>query len=263
MKKPSLTDDALSIMLEPSPLKKVQKTFDIFEKWKWALAFNLYERKDLPSSPARPDKPELCPPNQVPKRRINSSNKGKATLIHALAHIELNAIDLAWDIIARFPKDMPNEFYKDWSKVAYDEAKHFIILNEHLKILGYSYGDFSAHNGLWEMAQKTKDNLQNRLALVPMVLEARGLDVTPVMIEKFKKLDDHKIVSILSIIYHDEINHVYIGQKWFRYLCDQDKTDAIKIWRGLVNKYLNGQLKPPFNEDARKQAGLEKAFYAS
>ncbi|MEH6547088.1 MAG: ferritin-like domain-containing protein [Sneathiella sp.] len=214
-----------------------------------------------PERPSRPLKPELLPPNKMPRRR-GQSDEARAALLHAVLHIELNAIDLAWDMVARFTHlELPRQFYDDWVKVADEEAKHFTLLATRLQQLGYKYGDFPAHDGLWEAAVSTKDDLAGRLAVVPMVLEARGLDVTPAMIARFAKMGDTDSVHVLKIILTDEVEHVAIGSRWFLYYCDKQKLDAEKFWQQMVRKFFKGLLKPPFNTDARSLAGLPPEYY--
>ena len=182
--------------------------------------------------------------------------EGRATLIHALAHIELNAVDLALDIVWRFP-GMPDDFYRDWIGIAKEEAFHFGLLNEHLNTLGYNYGDFPAHNGLWEMAEKTADDLLARLALVPRTLEARGLDASPPIRNKLMQAGDAKAAAILDIILRDEIGHVSVGNRWYRYLCARRGLDPIKTYSELAARYKAPKLRGPFNLEARRAAGFD------
>jgi len=221
---------------------------------------------DLPAQPARPERPILLPPNEVPRRRIGSP-EGRAALLHAVAHIELNAIDLAADMLARFTHhpDIADEdradFVTDWSQVCDDEARHFNLLSGRLKGLGMSYGDHPAHNGLWEAAQSTRHNFAARVAIAPLVLEARGLDVTPGMIKKLTQAGDLESVACLQVIYDEEISHVAIGAKWFQYLARSRKESPETWFHGLVREHFRGQVKSPFNEKARTLAGLSKAYY--
>lgn len=209
--------------------------------------------------PKRPDRPELLRPRDMPKRGRAQSEAGRIALLHALAHIELNAIDLAADILVRFPDaGLPLEFYTDWLTVLDEEAKHFLLLSERLGDFGAEYGDLPAHDGLWQAAQDTADDLLARLAIVPMVLEARGLDVTPGMIKSLRKAEDEDSARVLDIIYEDEIGHVAIGRKWFEHVCPGDPVAA---WQRLVNQRFRGSLKAPFNDAARAQAGFGAAYY--
>ncbi len=213
-----------------------------------------------PDRPARPDRPVLTRPGDMPKRRALTTRAGQVALLHALAHIEFNAIDLACDMIARFD-GMPPAFYGDWIGVADDEARHFQMLRDRLHSLDADYGDLAAHDGLWQAADDTRDDLLARLAVVPLVLEARGLDVTPAMIARLKRAGDHDSVAILEIIYREEIDHVAAGSRWFRYVCEQRDLDPEPTWRDIVRSRFKGALKPPFNEQARQAAGLPRAFY--
>ena len=206
--------------------------------------------------PGRPLRPRLVAPRDLPRRRLGSS-KGRATLLHALAHIEFNAINLAWDAVYRF-RDMPEAYYRDWARVAREEALHFRLLCERLDALGYAYGDFDAHNGLWEMACKTAHDPLVRMALVPRVLEARGLDVTPAIVAKLEQTGDQASVEVLKIILRDEIGHVEIGTRWFRYLCEQRGVDAELTFATLLDEYMQGQVKKPFHYEARQRAGFNR-----
>jgi uncharacterized ferritin-like protein (DUF455 family) len=184
-------------------------------------------------------------------------------LLHALAHIELNAIDLAWDLVARFGQGMPQEFLDDWVEVAAEEAKHFSLLSQRLGTLGVAYGDLPAHDGLWEAAQATAGDLLARLAVVPLVLEARGLDVTPAMIERLDRFGDRDSAEILRIVYADEIGHVAAGMRWFGWACAARGVEPIAAYHALVREHYKGALKPPFNEDARAAAGFAPIFYTT
>ncbi|MCK0138551.1 ferritin-like domain-containing protein [Aliiroseovarius sp. F47248L] len=214
-----------------------------------------------PDFPARPQKPELKDPRDVPRRRPGS-REGQMALLHAVAHIELNAVDLHWDIIARFTDTpMPMGFYDDWVKAADEEAKHFNLVSDCLEALGSYYGALPAHAGMWRAAEDTAGDLLGRLAVVPMVLEARGLDVTPSMIEIFRKAKLDDIVAALEVIYAEEVGHVAYGSKWFHFLCGRHELDPKETFHGLVRTYFHGALKPPFNEEKRAEAGLPPDFY--
>ena len=204
--------------------------------------------------PGRPPQPLLVPPADVPRRALHTV-AGRAALLHSLAHIEFNAINLALDIVWRF-SGMPQQFYRDWIKVAQDEAYHFSLLNQHLQTLGYQYGDFAAHDGLWQMAEKTADDLLARLALVPRTLEARGLDVTPAIRNKLQQAGDHAAASILDIILRDEISHVAYGNHWFEYLCNAQGVAPQDCYRQLLRQYQAWPLRGPFNLPARQAAGF-------
>lgn len=221
---------------------------------------------NLPSQPARPIKPELVAPSQVPRRRLGSP-AGRGALLHAVAHIELNAIDLAADMIARFTGHADiaeadrEDFITDWSAVCDDEARHFVMLADRLDQLGLSYGDHPAHNGLWEAAQTTRDNFPARVAIAPLVLEARGLDVTPGMIKRLISVGDQESARLLQIIYDEEIAHVATGAKWFQYLAVRKNKLPESWFHFLVRNHFRGQIKSPFNDQARTLAGLSKAYY--
>lgn len=211
--------------------------------------------------PGRPDAPELVPAQQVKQRSVQSP-AGRAVLLHALAHIEFNAINLALDAVWRYA-GMPEAYYRDWMQVAREEAYHFELLSNHLGTLGHVYGDFPAHNGLWEMAEKTRDDLLARLALVPRTLEARGLDASPLIRDKLNRAGDQAGGAILDIILRDEIGHVAIGNHWYRYLCAQQGREPIATYAELAHRYNAPRLRGPFNLDARRQAGFDEAELAA
>ena len=207
--------------------------------------------------PGQPPKPEQVPPQKVPRRRADTL-PGRAALIHALAHIEFNAINLALDAAHRFA-GMPVAYYADWLKVADEEALHFDLLNVHLATLGHAYGDFPAHNGLWDMALKTAHDPLVRMALVPRVLEARGLDATPLIVDKLRAANDLAMVEILAVIERDEIGHVAIGSHWFGWLCAARGLEPETTFRQLLVDYDAPPLKPPFNLAARRAAGFSES----
>ncbi len=213
--------------------------------------------------PGRPPRPQLVPPAQVP-RRSPYTTEGRAALLHAIAHIEFNAINLALDAVWRYA-GMPEAYYRDWLQVASEESLHFTLLREHLKTLGVDYGDFDAHDGLWAMTEKTKADIVARMALVPRTLEARGLDATPPIQAKLRKAGDLRAVEILDVILRDEIGHVAIGNRWYRWLCEREGFEPIAHYEQLVRRYDAPRLKAPFNLPARKAAGFsaeELAFLA-
>jgi uncharacterized ferritin-like protein (DUF455 family) len=217
----------------------------------------------VPDYPGRPKRPELVAPHKVPRRTLNSE-RGRIALLHSIAHIELNAIDLALDIIARFSKQqMPRSFFDGWVRVAEEEAKHFQLLKNRLANFGACYGDLPAHDGLWESAKRTGHDLTARLAIVPLVLEARGLDVTPSLISQISELGDNETARIFQVIYEDEKGHVAIGAKWFRFMCQKQGLEPAETFRKLVSQYFRGPLKPPFNELARAKSGITPMFYRS
>lgn len=211
--------------------------------------------------PGRPAKPGLVPPSMVPRRRLGSP-EGRAALIHAIAHIEFNAINLALDAACRFA-GMPADYYRDWLSVAADEARHFGMLQARLAALGFCYGDFPAHNGLWEMAIKTRHSCLERMALVPRVLEARGLDVTPGMISRLASAGDMETVSVLEVILEEEVRHVEIGTRWFRHCCKEQNQDPSREFLRLLDKHFSGSLRGPFNLDARRLAGFSETEMAA
>lgn len=211
--------------------------------------------------PGRPSVPVLVPPGELRKRGMRSL-EGRATLLHALAHIEFNAIDLALDIVWRFA-GMPAQFYREWLQIAQEEAVHFRLLQARLKAMGYAYGDFPAHNGLWEMAEKTKDDVLARLALVPRTLEARGLDVTPPMRDKLAQAGDMEAAAALDTILRDEIGHVEVGNRWYQHLCAQRALDPIASYAQLAQRYQAPAQRGPFNLAARKAAGFTDAELAA
>lgn len=206
--------------------------------------------------PGRPPRPTLVHPRELPRRGLGSV-QGRAAFIHAIAHIELNAIDLAWDAVYRF-RGLPDDFYADWVQVAHDESRHFVLLRNRLRELGHDYGDFDAHNGLWEMTEKTAQDGLARMALVPRVLEARGLDVTPGMIVKLRELGDDATVEILALILREEIAHVAAGSRWYRWYCEQRGVEPRARFRELLREYAGGYLHGPFNIEARLLAGFDE-----
>lgn len=258
----SLAGAALAVLDVPDPERKARRSRAAAADWR-GLRITAVGEGLPPDRPARPERPELLPPNRVKKRKIGPGAAGRFALLHALAHIELNAVDLAWDIIARFThEELPRDFYDDWVRVADEEAKHFDLLSERLAALGGRYGDLPAHDGLWQAAEATADDLLARLAVVPMVLEARGLDVTPAMIDKLRAAGDQESASILQIIYSEEIGHVAIGRRWFQWLCAKRQLEPVTTWQRLVRERFRGPLKPPFNESGRGQAGLSADYYS-
>jgi uncharacterized ferritin-like protein (DUF455 family) len=206
--------------------------------------------------PGRPQVPALVHPREVPRRSLGSA-EGRCALLHAVAHIEFNAINLALDAVCRFD-GLPEAYYADWLSVARDEARHFRLLRARLQQLGHDYGDFTAHNGLWEAAEKTAHDPLLRMALVPRVLEARGLDVTPGMMHRVREAGDTETVAILDVILREEVRHVAIGTHWFRYLCDQRALDPVATFRMLLSEH-GVRLHPPLNLEARERAGFVAA----
>ena len=207
--------------------------------------------------PGRPLRPTLIPPQLVPTRTPYTP-EGLAALLHAVCHIEFNAINLALDAVWRFPH-MPEDYYTDWLRVAFEESQHFELLHAHLNSLGVTYGDLDAHDGMWHMCQKTSDDVLARMALVPRTLEARGLDATPLIQAKLRKAASPgalRAVEILDIILHEEVGHVAIGNHWYRWLCEQRGLDPLSHYAELAKRYDAPKLRPPFNTEARKRAGF-------
>ena len=210
--------------------------------------------------PGRPERPRLIDPGDVPTRSP-FTHEGLAALAHAICHIEFNAINLALDATWRFP-GMPEAFYRDWLRVAAEEALHFTLLREHLRSLGHDYGDFDAHDGLWSMCEKTRHDIVARMALVPRTLEARGLDATPLIQDKLTRAGDLRAVEILDVILRDEVGHVAIGNRWFQHLCQERGLHAVTLYPQLVREFEAPRLRPPFNEAARRAAGFTEAEMA-
>ncbi|USI74219.1 ferritin-like domain-containing protein [Sphingomonas morindae] len=215
----------------------------------------------LPDTPPRGARPELLPPGRMPKRGRAGSPRSRIALLHALAHIEYVAIDLAFDCAARFAAGRPRAFVDDWLGVGADEALHFCLLDRRLRALGSFYGALPAHAGLWDAAERTRADCAARLAVVPMALEARGLDVTPATVARFEAAEDRRSAAILARIYRDEIRHVAIGRRWFEAECGARGAEPVALWRALVSDGFQGIVKPPFNAAARAEAGLVAAYY--
>lgn len=260
---PSLAAAARLVVAEPVPAEKARLARMAAEHWRAGTLSLARPTLDppVPDRPGRPARPILLAPRDMPKRSADPG-EGRIALIHALAHIELNAIDLAWDIIGRFADErLPRAFFDDWVRVGFEEATHFGLLEQRLAGLGAAYGDLPAHDGLWQAAQETGHSLAARLAIVPLVLEARGLDVTPPMIERAREAGDEATAEILEIVYRDEKGHVAIGMRWFRYACERDGVAPEPTFHTLVRRHFRGGLKPPFNDRARSEAGLTPGFY--
>lgn len=257
----TLVDAAIAALGTANARDKAELSRRVAAEW-FSGAIREVGQGSPPDRPARPDKPELKLPRDVPKRKITAAPEGRIPLIHALAHIELNAIDLAWDIAARFTdQDMPCGFFDDWVRVADDEARHFLMLDDILHGMGSHYGALTAHDGLWQASTETAHDLLARLAVVPLVLEARGLDVTPAMIKKLQSVGDETSARALQVIHDDEITHVATGKRWFDYLCEQQDLPKVETWQALVQKHFKGILKRPFNVVSRERAGFAAAFY--
>ena len=254
----------VGVLTEPDAGRKAAKSREAAEIWRAARAAGAplpLGRATPPLRPARPDEPALLDPRDMPRRR-RGGQAGRIALLHAIAHIELNAVDLHWDVAVRFADvDLPLGFWDDWVSAADDEAKHFGLVSDRLEALGSHYGALPAHAGMWRAAEDTVDDLMGRLAVVPMVLEARGLDVTPGMIAAFEKAGDEESAAALKVIYAEEVAHVAYGSKWFHFLCGRANLDPKPCFHDLVRKYFKGDLKPPFNEEKRAEAGIAPDFY--
>ncbi len=254
----SIYKESYRCLLECDIEIKCELTKSLYQNIKENKLNYVYEGiPDVIEKAGIPDNIELVMPQKLTQRSVHSM-EGHASLIHSICHIEFNAINLALDAIYRF-RDMPEEYYLDWAKVAAEEAYHFSLLQSHLKSLGHQYGDFKAHNGLWRMAQETADDVLVRMALVPRVLEARGLDVTPSIIKKLHYIKDNEAIRVLDIIFEDEVGHVAIGTKWFHFMCEQRKLDKVETFVALINKHLKGKIRGPYHTDARKKAGFSEA----
>lgn len=255
----ALADMAVAILTTADPAEKCRLTREAADAW--AAGSLEVGTCAPPLRPARPEKPELRAPRDMPKR--STGPVGRIALMHALAHIELNAIDLAWDIVARFTdRDLPRAFYDDWVRVAVEEALHFELVAQVLAARGAAYGDMPAHDGLWEAAVSTADSLEARLAIVPLTHEARGLDTTPASIDRLRgHADTADITDALDIIYRDEITHVAAGVRWFAWLAARTGTEAAGAYHALLRERYKGGLKPPFNDAARAEAGMPLAWY--
>lgn len=251
---------ARTVLLTAEPRAKAAASRAMAAAWGAGAVEPAFEVA-MPDVPARPARPELLPPNRMPKRGKAGSARSRFALLHALAHIELNAIDLAWDIVGRFGAGLPRAFVDDWVRVGDDEARHFLLLDDRLRELGGGYGDLPAHDGLWQAAAATAHDLPARLAVVPQVLEARGLDVTPATVERFEAAGDARSAAILSRIYRDEIRHVRAGTKWFGWACEARRIAPVSEWQRLVRTHFRGSVKPPFNDSARGEAGLSRDYY--
>lgn len=256
----SIAGACCAVLLAAEPRAKVKAARAVARAWRRG---NLIPRFDvtMPERPARPPAPELLPPNRMPKRGKAGSERSRIALLHALAHIEFSAIDLAFDMAGRFGGEMPRAFIDDWMGVGADEAMHFALLDRRLRALGSHYGSLPAHDGLWQAAAETAHDVVARLAVVPMVLEARGLDVTPPTVAAFERAGDGRSAAILTRIYRDEIRHVAAGTRWYRFACESHGLDPVSHWHALVQRHFRGTVKPPFNDSARDEAGLSREYY--
>jgi uncharacterized ferritin-like protein (DUF455 family) len=256
----TLGEACKSVLETADPTAKLLRARAVARDWRLGRLSHCFDA-DMPDFPARPEAPQLLEPRFMPKRRKAGSERARIAMLHALAHIEFVAIDLAFDLVGRFGAHFPRAFADDWLRVGADEAMHFALVNRRLKQLGSTYGALPAHSGLWDAAYETRHDVFARLAIVPMVLEARGLDVTPAMIERFDAQGDDVSGRILNRIYNDEIGHVLAGTKWFESACAADQKLPKPYWKTLVNRHFRGALKAPFNDSARSRAGLTRDYY--
>jgi uncharacterized ferritin-like protein (DUF455 family) len=254
----NLAERTLHCLLLADPDSKIAALDALHADWQAGVAPlpDSNQPAQVIDAPGRPDKPPLVSPQNVPRRSV-ATREGHAALVHAITHIEFNAINLALDAAYRF-RGLPRDYYSDWLQVAFEEAYHFKLLREHLRTLGYDYGAFSAHDGLWEMAVKTAHDPLHRMALVPRLLEARGLDASPAIITKLRNVGDARGAEILEIILRDEIGHVRIGNHWYEYFCAQRSLDPVEEFQKLLKEYGASNPRPPFHNEARRAAGFSE-----
>ena len=257
---PSLSAAIRAALLTADPHAKAMATRKLARDWRLGRLDFVFDCA-MPDRPARPDRPELLPPSRMPKRGRGQSERGRIALWHALGHIEFVAIDLALDMAGRFGAEMGRQFVSDFLQVAADEAAHFWMIARRLRALGAAYGDLPAHDGLWESAHATRHDVAARLAVVPMVLEARGLDVTPPTIERMRSSGDAHGTRVLERILDDEIRHVRFGSTHFAAVAQIRGEAPDSLWKSLVSTYFGGAIKPPFNDSARQSAGLSRQMY--
>ncbi|WP_430415981.1 ferritin-like domain-containing protein [Parasphingorhabdus sp.] len=257
---PPLGAAVLQVLQTPEPRAKVMAARHAAREWRQGRLAHDFG-VTMPETPARPSKPQLLRPREMPRRGKGTSLTRRVALIHALAHIEFVAIDLAFDMIGRFGGQFPRAFTDDWMRVGAEEAMHFVLLDRRLREMDSFYGQLPAHEGLWGAAIDTAHDVSARLAIVPMVLEARGLDITLETVERFKQQGDYLTAKVLNRIYDDEINHVSYGTKWFEYVCSERNEPPHDQWKSLVKMHFRGGLKPPFNDSARHAAGLTREYY--
>lgn len=256
----SVYQRAYDVLMHAQIDEKAQQVFALLESWR----DHQLTQEPIPvesiRQPGRPDKPQLVAPSELKSRGLGTLI-GRASLLHAIAHIEFNAINLALDAVYRF-QQMPAEFIDDWLRVAAEEAYHFQLLREQLARYGHDYGDFPAHNGLWETTHETDFDVLARMALVPRTLEARGLDVTPDMMKRLRAVGETQAVAVLHILLRDEVGHVAVGSKWFSWICQQRGLAKFETFKWLIDTHLKGGLKPPFNIEARREAGFSETELA-
>ncbi len=253
----NLYEQAKACFLLASPDEKLAKTLDWVSDWKSdKLEWKIGSEPLHLNQPGRLNKPEIVAQRDLPRRRLGSV-EGKASMIHALAHIELTAVNLSLDAVYRY-RDMPKEYYDDWIFAAAEEATHFFALRDQLRTLGFEYGDFPAHEELWHMAINTEHDLMHRMGVVHRIFEARALDVVPLTIKKFENVGDKPMIDVLNMIANDEIGHVSAATRWFHYRCKQEKLEPDSTFLKLAKQYLHAPLKKPINADLRRQAGFSE-----
>ena len=250
------------VLTTPTPLAKLMAARAVARAWRQGRLAHRFDVA-IPDTPARPEAPALLPPNRMPKRSKIGSDRGRIAMLHALAHIEFVAIDLAFDLIGRFGGEFPKAFTDDWMQVGAEEAMHFALLDRRLRQLDSFYGQLPAHDGLWQAASETAKDSMARLAIVPMVLEARALDITPATIARFESAGDELSGRMLRRIMTDEIRHVAAGTTWFGFATNRAGLNPANHYQILVKRHFRGALKPPFNDSARRQAGLTLDFYGA
>ena len=255
---PTLTERTHHCLQLADPDAKIAALNALYTDWQEGVVAltDCSETTQTLDAPGRPEKPTLVSPQDVPRRKLGTP-EGHAALLHAITHIEFNAINLALDAAYRF-HGLPLDYYSDWLQVAFEEAYHFRLLREHLRNLGYDYGGFNAHDGLWEMAAKTAHDPLHRMALVPRLLEARGLDASPAIIIKLHNIGDARGAEVLEIILRDEIGHVRTGNRWYEYFCAQRNLDPAEEFQKLLKEYGASKPRPPFHHEARRAAGFSE-----
>lgn len=262
MTKTSVASACAEVLLTADPTAKLMAARAAARNWRLGRLDHRFDVA-MPDRPARPERPELLPPAQMPRRKKAGSERARIAMLHALAHIEFVAIDLAFDLIGRFGSEFPRTFVDDGMRVGADEAMHFALLDRRLRSLGSHYGALPAHDGLWQSAEETAGDAMARLAIVPMVLEARALDITPSTVVRFEEVGDATSARMLSRIMTDEIRHVAAGTTWFNWATSRMGLDPANHYQILVKRHFHGNVKPPFNDSARRQAGLTLEYYAA
>ena len=258
----SIAKACIAVLNTADPYAKVMAARAAARDWFRGRLVHAFDMTP-PDAPARPARPELLHPAQMPRRKKMGSETSRIAMLHALAHIEFVAIDLAFDLVARFGDQFPPEFVDDWMKVGADEAMHFALLDRRLRSCGSHYGALPAHDGLWDAARATAHDAMARLAVVPMVLEARALDITPMTVDRIRAIGDESSARMLTRILNDEIRHVAAGTKWFDLAANRAGLDPPKHYQMLVIRHFRGRVKPPFNDSARRRAGLTLEYYAA